>query len=466
MKKIIWWIVGSLLFLGSVGGVTAGIIVATHEHKYSVEWKYDEINHWHEATCSHEEQISDLTEHCWDDGVVTDPTCTSKGYTTYTCSVCGATKTGNVTEMLGHNWDDGVVTYSTCTTLGNFTKTCTVCDGKDVMPFSEYGDHIYSSDWVITDTHHYRTSTCPHSSEKFRNEEHTYLTYYEDVDGTLMKHKECNICHHEKTVTPMVSGVDYVEYTYEEANATGGTTLSSPNTLYVLTGDYATAKTFTLNAENITVIGSKLISTTKISFRFSENSNGATIYGFKDKFGGASNFVSDVTFIDCNFNDLYITFRASDVDIAFDNCYMTGAYALYFEYFKTTPNCTVSITNCTIDAIEIYSIFFYGCDGSLETGFPTLSKIIYENNSCINGWGTADNNPKRAVFKFHHDQQYALGDNGNTTDTSKLTADAKAFAEYVLTSGNTFDKAGREVAIFNFDNIYFSDIDWKYWTYE
>lgn len=35
---------------------------------------------------------------------VTDPTCTSGGYTTHTCSVCGDTYTDNETEAKGHNW--------------------------------------------------------------------------------------------------------------------------------------------------------------------------------------------------------------------------------------------------------------------------------------------------------------------------------------------------------------------------
>ena len=42
----------------------------------------------------------------------------------------------------------------------------------------------------------------------------------------------------------------------------------------------------------------------------------------------------------------------------------------------------------------------------------------------------------------------------------------KKFAEYILTSNNTFDSAGYNVSIFNFDNIYFSDVDWKNWPYE
>ena len=50
---------------------------------------------------------------------VTAPTCTSKGYTTYTCTNCGYSYTGNETAVVGHT--PGAA--ATCTTA----QTCTVC---------------------------------------------------------------------------------------------------------------------------------------------------------------------------------------------------------------------------------------------------------------------------------------------------------------------------------------------------
>ncbi|MBP3571576.1 MAG: hypothetical protein J6M42_06410 [Clostridia bacterium] len=54
-------------------------------------------------------------EHTYDEGVVTDPTCTENGYTTYTCA-CGHSYTDNVVEATGHNYVDG---------------TCGICGEKD-----------------------------------------------------------------------------------------------------------------------------------------------------------------------------------------------------------------------------------------------------------------------------------------------------------------------------------------------
>ena len=58
-----------------------------------------------------------------------DPTCTDGGYDLYTCSGCGATERRNLTDAAGHKWDGGTVTTApTETTPGVRTFTCTVCD--------------------------------------------------------------------------------------------------------------------------------------------------------------------------------------------------------------------------------------------------------------------------------------------------------------------------------------------------
>ena len=73
----------------------------SNEHK-----TVDALGHKHEAT-------------------VTAPTCTDKGYTTYTCTVCGDTYVGDEKAALGHAYDSGVVTVEPgCTTKGEKTFTC------------------------------------------------------------------------------------------------------------------------------------------------------------------------------------------------------------------------------------------------------------------------------------------------------------------------------------------------------
>ena len=67
-----------------------GVIDALpHVHSFSNEWSADETHHWHQATCVHITEKSDYAEHDYDEGVITPPTLTQGGYTTYTCQTCG-----------------------------------------------------------------------------------------------------------------------------------------------------------------------------------------------------------------------------------------------------------------------------------------------------------------------------------------------------------------------------------------
>ena len=68
---------------------------------------------------------ANLDEHDYE-AVVTDPTCTEAGYTTYICS-CGDTYTGDEVAALGHSYE-AVVTAPTCTAAGYTTYTCACGD--------------------------------------------------------------------------------------------------------------------------------------------------------------------------------------------------------------------------------------------------------------------------------------------------------------------------------------------------
>ncbi len=57
---------------------------------------------------------------------IVEPTCTEKGYTTHTCSVCGDSYVDTYVNALGHNYKS-VVTPPTITEQGYTTHTCTVC---------------------------------------------------------------------------------------------------------------------------------------------------------------------------------------------------------------------------------------------------------------------------------------------------------------------------------------------------
>ena len=59
---------------------------------------------------------------CSYDVVVTDPTCTTIGYTTYTCSTCGKSHVADQVSAIGHIWDD-----ATCVAPGYVIEKCRNC---------------------------------------------------------------------------------------------------------------------------------------------------------------------------------------------------------------------------------------------------------------------------------------------------------------------------------------------------
>lgn len=59
--------------------------------------------------------------------VVTNPTCTAEGYTTYTCAECGDSYVDNHVNALGHTYNAVVTTEPTCAKTGVKTYTCAVC---------------------------------------------------------------------------------------------------------------------------------------------------------------------------------------------------------------------------------------------------------------------------------------------------------------------------------------------------
>jgi hypothetical protein len=104
------------------------------------------------------------------EAVVTAPTCTEGGFTTYTCAVCGDAYVGDKTAALGHS-NTEVVTAPTCTEAGYTTYTCTVCGHSSVGNSVAALGHSYTS--VESNGYMVYTCRCGDSySEKIEN-----LTY-------------------------------------------------------------------------------------------------------------------------------------------------------------------------------------------------------------------------------------------------------------------------------------------------
>lgn len=90
-------------------------------------WQTDVDHHW--KKCSRCNVTDTKSPHEWDSGkVTTQPTCTTAGQKTYTCTVCSATKVETL-DALGHNFAKYDAKAATCTEIGwNTYFTCTNCN--------------------------------------------------------------------------------------------------------------------------------------------------------------------------------------------------------------------------------------------------------------------------------------------------------------------------------------------------
>ena len=69
-------------------------------HIPSAEWSYDSENHWKECTAEDCNEKLELAAHTFDNGVITaEPTDTTDGVRTYTCTVCGYEKTESIEKL-------------------------------------------------------------------------------------------------------------------------------------------------------------------------------------------------------------------------------------------------------------------------------------------------------------------------------------------------------------------------------
>ena len=159
-------------------------LVAALGHQYESAWSYDDAGHYHASACGHTD-AKDYTAHNYE-SVVTDPTCTDQGYTTYTC-VCGKTYKDDYTSAADHSYEtalsydagghwyestcehnvtkgyathsySSVVTPPTCTEQGYTTYTCE-CGYSYISDYvSENGHNVTT--WTEVGATLYDAQTC------------------------------------------------------------------------------------------------------------------------------------------------------------------------------------------------------------------------------------------------------------------------------------------------------------------
>ncbi|MCC8196575.1 MAG: hypothetical protein LIO49_07240 [Ruminococcus sp.] len=163
------------------------------------------------------------------EAVVTDPTCTEGGYTTYTCSVCKDSYVADEVEATGHNYE-AVVTEPTCTESGYTTYTCSVCKDSYVADEVEAIGHSYEA--VVTEPTctegGYTTYTCSVCKDSYVADEtaatgHSYeavVTEPTCTEGGYTTYT-CSVCKDSYVADETAAlGHDYTSEVTKEATRT------------------------------------------------------------------------------------------------------------------------------------------------------------------------------------------------------------------------------------------------------
>ncbi len=118
--------------------------------------------------------------------VVTKPTCTEKGFTTYTCD-CGDSYIDNYVDALGHSYQE-VVTKPTCEEKGFTTYTC-YCGDSYVDNYVDAIGHAYGE--FISN------GNDTHSKECENDNSHVVTENCRGGQATVTKRAICEVCNHE-----------------------------------------------------------------------------------------------------------------------------------------------------------------------------------------------------------------------------------------------------------------------------
>ena len=126
--------------------------------------------------------------------VVTKPTCTEAGYTTYTCSVCGDSYVADETEALGHSYNT-VVTAPDCLNGGYTTYTCSVCGDSYVSDEVAPLGHSYNGEVTVPTCTEagYTTHTCSVCGDSYVADE-VAAHGHDFADATTEAPKTCKVC--------------------------------------------------------------------------------------------------------------------------------------------------------------------------------------------------------------------------------------------------------------------------------
>ncbi len=176
------------------------------------------------------QQKINATGHSYDEGIVTtEPACEKEGAKTYTCTVCGNTKTEAV-AALQHEWKTQTIANATCTVAGEVADVCQLCSAKTNIASIAATGHSYDDGVVTTEpgceTEGVKTFTCAACGDTYTEAVaatgHSYdngvITTAPACEKEGVKTYTCTVCGNTKTEA--VAALQHEWKTQTIANAT------------------------------------------------------------------------------------------------------------------------------------------------------------------------------------------------------------------------------------------------------
>ena len=321
--------------------------------------------------------------------VVTAPTCTEAGFTTYTCA-CGDSYKADEVAALGHKHTT-VVTAPTCTEAGFTTYTCACGDTykADEVPATghDYKEVVTKPDCVNGG---YTTHTCETCGDSYTDSKTDALGHNPgevtienkkdadfDNDGSYDEVVYCTVCQAElsrKTVTiPAIAGVAQIgeqPYATLQAAIDAATAGQTIKLLANITEGVTINKAVVIDGAGFTVLGT------------------VTVEGHAD--------VETVQFVNVKFvTDAAETSAICvninrDAEVIFDGCDFTSTssdrYYNGCKAIKISFDCTVEIKNCTASKMYYMVDAQQSIDTTLTVDNCTLTDMVYGIGAyrCVN----------------------------------------------------------------------------------
>lgn len=183
-----------------------------HKHTFAEGWTSDATNHWHAATCGHDEEKSEVAAHVDED---------ENGK----CDVCDyemmEVPPATHEHTFSESWSSDENSHWHAVTCGhdeeksgeaahvdaNSDDKCDVCNYE--MPHV----HRYSDEWSTSETEHWHSPICGDTITPKDKDEHDFEEEITPATCTEAGEKKytCSVCHYVKTEVIEATGHSYEE---------------------------------------------------------------------------------------------------------------------------------------------------------------------------------------------------------------------------------------------------------------